>query len=39
MAKETVTKLIDDLDGTPADSTIRIGLEGVGAGQGRTRAV
>jgi hypothetical protein len=29
MAKETVTKLIDDLDGTPADSTIRIGLEGV----------
>src|SRR5690242_20295053 len=29
MAKETVTRLIDDLDGTPAATTIRLGLEGV----------
>jgi hypothetical protein len=29
MAKQTVTSLIDDLDGGPADSTVRLGLDGV----------
>lgn len=29
MAKETVVKLIDDLDGSTADETVKFGLDGV----------
>lgn len=29
MAKETITRLIDDLDKSDADETVRFGLDGV----------
>ncbi len=29
MAKETITRLIDDLDGGEADETVKFGLDGV----------
>ncbi len=29
MAKETITRLIDDLDGSEADETVKFGLDGV----------
>jgi hypothetical protein len=28
MAKEVITRLLDDLDGSPADETVRFGLDG-----------
>jgi hypothetical protein len=28
MAKEVITRLLDDLDGTPADETVRFALDG-----------
>ena len=29
MAKETITRLIDDLDKSDADETVRFGLDGI----------
>ena len=29
MAKETLTRLVDDLDGSPAQETVKFGLDGL----------
>jgi hypothetical protein len=29
MARETIVQLVDDLDGSPAESTVRFGLDGI----------